>query len=180
MKFILTLFFAYSILFGNAQTPVISHKSHAGSSANYFIDPSSNFGQIRMDFDGPFQQPKLYKAENFKPLNDSVIILEITDIEQKVVSRDTFPNKEKYSPLVFQARYTDSIQRKEQEEIYKREMEQEELLKKQIESQQQLNEPTPVKKKKKSYLLFLFGITGGGFLLIKLVNRSENNKPSIA
>jgi hypothetical protein len=179
MKPVITLAFAFSISAGNAQTPLIAHKSHAGSSATYFIAPSSNFGELRIDLDKSFQQPKLYRAENFRPLNDSVIILETMDIDQKVISTDTFPNKEKYSPIIFQARYTDSIRKKEWEENDKRETEQkEQLIKEQQESIEQINEPAPAKKKKKSYLLFLFGITGGGMLLMKLFGRST--KQSIA
>lgn len=179
MKLILTLAFAASISIGNAQTPLISHKSHAGSSNSYLI-ASSNFGQIKMEFN--LENPKPYKAENFKPLNDSVVILEVTDIEQKVIKVDTLANQNKYSLLIFEFKYKDSIRKKQMEEHYKHEIEQQELLEKQqLESQEQLNqESTPVKKKKKSYLLFLFGITGGGMLLMKLFGRSRITQQSIA
>ena len=182
MKPVIILAFAFTISAGNDQTPLISHKSHAGSSTSYLIASSSNFGAIKIDFHRPQEDLKPYRSEKFNPLNDSVIILEVTDLDQQVIQLDTLPNKEKFSPMVFEFRYKDSIRKKEIEESYKQEMEREEQLKKrQLESQQQINqEATPTKKKKKSYLLFLFGITGGGMLLMKLFARSKTVKPSIA
>ena len=182
MKLILTLLFTYFFLIGNAQTPLIAHKSHTGSSNSYTITSNSNFGAIRIDFDQPGQQLKPYQSEDFKPLNDSVMILKISDMNQNVIKIDTLPNKEKISSMVFEFRYKDSIRKKEIEENYKQELEYEEELKQQqLESQKQLNQETaPVKKKKKSYLLFLFGITGGGMLLMRLFRKSETIKPSIA
>jgi hypothetical protein len=176
MKFILTLLFAYSLTPGMAQTPLIAHKSHAGTSISYFMDPSSNFGAIKIDL-----QPEPLINQTFHPINDSVIVREVLDYEGQIIQRDTLSNKEKYSPLIFQARYKDSIRKKELEENHKRELDQEEQLRKQqLESQEQLNEPVPTKKKKKSYLLFLFGITGGGMLLMRLFRGSKITKPSIA
>lgn len=182
MKPIITLAFAFSLLLGNAQTPLISHKSHAGSSASYLITSSSNFGLRRTDFDKQIEQTNPVRSEHFKALNDSVIILETTDLNQNVIKTDTLKNQNHYAPIIFELKYKDSIRKKEIEENYKREMEQEEQLnKQQLESQQQINrETTPVKKKKKSYLLFLFGITGGGMLLMKLFGRPKTTKPAIA
>ncbi|MNJ85954.1 hypothetical protein D3C87_34360 [compost metagenome] len=174
MKGIITLAFAGFISLVNSQTPLISHKSHSGSLVTYFIDPLSNFGAIKLDFE--MSQPaKLYRNESFIPLNDSTMILEIRDLEQKVIQTDTLPNKERQAPYLFQSRYQDSIRKREQEEEYKLKIEKEEQLRKQeLESQQQLIEPVPAKKKKKSYLLFLFGITGGGMLLMRLFRQSKS------
>ncbi|WP_341904483.1 hypothetical protein [Fluviicola taffensis] len=181
MKFILTLAFAYFFSTGNAQTPLIAHKSHAGTSNSYLIASSSNFGAIEMKFDPQSQPPQLYKSEKFKPLNDSVMIVEVTDFEQKVIQIDTIPNQHRYSLVQFQYKYQDSIQKSEQqyrEKEYQLKMEQEEELKKQ--QNQPVQESAPIKKKKKSYLLFLFGITGGGMLLMKLFSKSKPIQQSIA
>lgn len=180
MKGIITLAFAGFISLANTQTPLISHKSHAGASPTYFIDPLSNFGRIEPMPE--IQQPlRLYRNENFTPLNDSTIILEVRDLEEKVIQTDTLPNKNRFSPTLFQLRYQDSMRKKELEENYKLELEKAEQIRKQeLESGEQLNGPAPAKKKKKSYLLFLFGVTGGGMLLIRLFRQPKSTHQSIA
>lgn len=188
MKLIITLALTSSISFGNAQTPLISHKSHAGTSGSYLIVSSSNFGVRRTDINKPIERPdpimfeetKTRKVDNFKPLNDSIMILEVTDWNQNIIEIDTLPNKKRLSTNMFHYLYLDSIKKAKQLEGYRIEK-QEQLEKHQLESEQQLNqEATPAKKKKKSYLLYLFGITGGGMLLTKLFGRSKNTNPSIA
>lgn len=188
MKLILTIACVWFFSIGNTQTPLIAHKSHAGTSLTFCIDPSSNFGE-RRDPERFFNPISIYRGENFKPLNDSMIILEVRDFDQKLIKIDTLPNKERFSPILFQLKYQDSIEKEEMLKIYqeqlKREQEQlkqEEEQKKQLElQQQQINEPaTSKKKEKKSYLLFLFGITGGGMLLMKLFSRSKNTQQPIA
>lgn len=181
MKLILTLAFTYFFSTGNAQTPLIAHKSHAGTSNSYAIASNSNFGAIKVDFDREPEQMKPYKTEKFKPLNDSVMIVEVTDFEQKLIQIDTVPNQQRYSPVHFEYMYRDSILKKEKqyrEKEYQLKMEQEEELKKQ--QNQPVQESAPIKKKKKSYLLFLFGITGGGMLLMKLFSKSKTIQQSIA
>jgi hypothetical protein len=176
MNQILSSVFAVFVLSATAQTPLIAHKSHSGASISYFIDPFTNFGAIKIDL-----QPEPLINQTFKPINDSVIVREVLDYEGQIIQRDTLQNKQHRSPALFQVIYQDSIRKKATEENYKRELEQEEQFKKQqLESQEQLNEPAPAKKKKKSYLLFLFGITGGGMLLMKLFGRSKGIHPSIS
>lgn len=187
MKLINTLLFAGFISLVNAQTPLIAHKSHAGSSVSYFIDPSSNFGR-REEFNPHFEQPKILINQKFTSLNDSIILLELVNPEEKVLRTDTLPNKKKYSTVLFQYYYEDSIRKADEMKLYEEEMKHEQELINQKEEQkkllelqqQQLNEPTPKKKEKKSYLLFLFGITGGGMLLLKVFSRSKVSKTSIA
>lgn len=180
MKFILTLSFAYFLSIGNAQTPLIAHKSHSGLSVDFFIDPSSNFGNPPLD---RYPIVKSIIQEKFKPLNDSVMIVERTDFDQNVLKIDTLPNKKRYSPIQFKIIYTDSVTRQERQKLHEEELKREQEIIQQEKEQQHfelqqehLNE-TPKKKEKKSYLLFLFGITGGGMLMMKLFDRS---KPSIA
>ena len=45
MKYIITFFFSLPVLLAGAQTPLIAHKSHSGTAADFFIDPNSNFGE---------------------------------------------------------------------------------------------------------------------------------------
>lgn len=180
MHRILTAIFAGSALLAIAQTPLIAHKSHAGSSISYFVDPMSNFGAIKIDFDHPEPELNPYPVKHFRSVNDSTIILELMDFNQKIIETDTLSNKQRYSEMVFRARYLDSIQKEEQLKRYREELKQEEKQQKQLElKQEQLNE-TPKKKEKKSYLLFLFGIAGGGMLLLRLFGQSKVSKPSIS
>lgn len=185
MKGINILVFAGFTLAATSQTPLIAHKSHSGSSISYFIEPLSNFG------DNPhlrksWQEPVQFSNETFVPLNDSMMVVEVKDFNQKIIRTDTLPNKKRYSPVMFQTLYNDSIIREARMKLYEDEIKQqqeqikqEEERKKQLEiQQQQINEPgTSKKKEKKSYLLFLFGITGGGMLLLRMFGKSN---PSIA
>ncbi len=174
MKHFFTLVCALSGFASIAQTPLISHKSHSGSAATFLIAANSNFGQIRIDVESPFKQPVNY--QNFKPLNDTVILHEISDLNQTVIKVDTLPNKNRYSSLIFQMKYQDSIKKANtQEETLQPEQKEPQVQPVQTELNQ-----TPAKKKKKSYLLFLFGITGGGMLLMKLFGRAQNTNRSIA
>lgn len=181
MKGIITTIYAGFTLLATAQTPLIAHKSHAGSSASYFVSASSNFGdnpQLR-----DYWQKHYMDQSTFTPLNDSTIILQVKNLNQQVVKADTLSNKSRYSLMQFQIEYLDSI-RKERLKLYEEELRkegelmlQEEEQKKQLElKQQQINDPSTTKKKeKKSYLLFLFGITGGGMLLMRLFGRSDKS-----
>ncbi|WP_343632509.1 hypothetical protein [Fluviicola sp.] len=178
MNQIITIIFAGFTILATAQTHLIAHKSHSGSSAGFFIDPNSNFGE-RIDFN--IDTASFYKTKNFIPLNDTLMILRKTDYRKNTIQTDTLLNNQKLSPLAFELRYMDSIRKKELEAEYKRQLEeQEQVQKQQLESRQKLNETTPTKKKKKSYLLFLFGITGGGMLLLRLFRKSTDPKTSIA
>ena len=175
MKCILTLLFAYSIMPGIAQTPLIAHKSHAGVSASFFIDPLSNFG-ARLEFPYHIETTEsniisVKPIEIFIPLNDSVILRRSSAITsgQNVINTDTLTNKNRYSIFEFQHKYKDSIRQSRLEKwSYQY-------------ASQLLDQPAvPAKKKKKSYLLFLFGITGGGMLLMRLFRGSKITNPSIA
>lgn len=185
MKPIFTSICTAFVLSANAQTPLISHKSHSGNSADFLVTANSNFGQIRIDFDQKFKEP--VTQQNFTPLNDSVMIHEITDLNQQVVKTTFLPNKNHYSPVVFRMKYEDSIRKAEQQRNNPQlqPAQQEQLQNKQPEPSIQNNQvielqQAPTKKKKKSYLLFLFGITGGGMLLTKLFSRKKSSQPTIA
>lgn len=174
MKFFNILAFAVAISTANAQTPLIFHKSHAGTSISYFIDPSSNYGAIKinpyLEIQEENSNPKI--TEIFIPLNDSVILKRTAsgrNIDAMEIKTDTLANKNRYSVLEFQHKYKDSIR---QSNLKKWSFQY---------ATQSLNDPaTPTKKKKKSYLLFLFGITGGGMLILKVFGKSRISKTSIA
>jgi hypothetical protein len=175
MKTLLILVASCIGLSTQAQTAIIAHKSHSGSSIDFFIDPSSNFGDPPLDR-YPIVKPII--QEIFKPLNDSVMVIETVNLNQQLIKIDTLSNQQRYSPILFETKYKDSIQKKQIQE-YNQKLEQareeERARNQQMESQQQIT-PEPdssKKKKKKSYLLFLFGITGGGMLLMKLFGRSR-------
>lgn len=177
MNQILSSFFAVFIFSASAQTPLIAHKSHSGTAVHFFIDPFTNFGAIKIDL-----QPEPLINQTFKPINDSLIVREVLDYEGQIIQRDTLPNKNRYSTGMFQYKYEDSIKLEERRKVYEEQLKYDEEQKKQFElKQQQINDPaTSKKKEKKSYLLFLFGITGGGMLMMKLFGRSKGTHPSIS
>ena len=177
MKIQILLLICLLTSLSHAQTAIIAYKSHSGSPVDFFIDPSGNFGDPPLD-----RYPITISIiqEKFKPLNDSVMIVETTDFNQKVIKIDTLPNHQRYSQGLFETKYKDSIRKKENQELnLKIEQAEEQLKPEQIQSQQEAT-PIPSKKKKKSYLLFLFGITGGGMLLTKLFGKSKVSHSSIA
>ena len=190
MKFFNILAFAFSVSLANAQTPLIAHKSHSGNAASFFTDPSSNFGAIRIDIEKYQVEPVINTTERFTPLNDSTIIREVTTYNQHVILVDTLPNKEKYSATLFQYKYQDSIRKEEmriqrekledENEYIKREDEKQKLLEWEQQQQQLKHQDEPKPRKKKSYLLFLFGVTGGGMLFMRLFRSSKSIQRSIS
>jgi hypothetical protein len=166
---------------GNAQTPLIAHKSHTGTSNSYLIAANSNFGQIKVIPETLDQNTIQSKpVELFIPLNDSTILKRTTSPRNATYNNpsntktDTLPNKNHYTVFEFRQKYEDSIN---QLRLEKNKFQYETQDSKPTES---INpETTPVKKKKKSYLLFLFGITGGGMLLTKLFGKYNVSHPSI-
>ncbi|MGV3611591.1 MAG: hypothetical protein ACO1N0_11615 [Fluviicola sp.] len=176
MKCFTILAFVFLFSLTNAQTPLIAHKSHAGVSISYLIDPSSNFGVIRLspkqDFETWEKNSLPQKTEVFIPLNDSVILKRTTSgisIGLPEIKTDTLSNKKRYSVFEFQHKYQDSVRK-------------EKLVKWSFQyAAHSLNQPSaPIKKKKKSYLLFLFGITGGGLLFMQLFRSSKSIQPAIS
>lgn len=174
MKFFNILAFVITAFTTNAQTPLIYHKSHAGAPVSYFMDPSSNYGAIKMNPSlETWEENSIPKiTEVFIPLNDSVILKRTSSgrsINAVEIKTDTLANKNRYSVFEFQHKYNDSIR---QNNLKKWSFQY---------ATQSLNTPaTPAKKKKKSYLLFLFGITGGGMLILKVFSQSKTINPSIA
>lgn len=159
MKTILLTLICLATFVAQSQTAIIAHKSHSGTAADFFIDPSTNFGE---------PGPQLIQVVR---LNDSTYVHVMSEFSgfiyhdtirynsQAEKSPDSLYERRKdYIELINFKNSPDSLKVKKPTLRY------EEL---QVEPQQE----TVPKKKKKSYLLFLFGITGGGMLLMRLFSR---------
>ena len=185
MKGILTLVFASACYLVHAQTAIIYHKSHSGVAASFFTDPNTNFGE---------PGPQLIQIVR---LNDSTYIQVYSEFSGMIYQDTVHKNRSfsSYNPQVDsiyqQAYYKDYIEyiNLKNGADPKRVKEPSLQLQKMIEAPQttpEKQEIQPVskdkasKKKKKSYLLFLFGITGGGMFLIRLFRRSASLQSSIA
>lgn len=173
------------ILSASAQTAIIAHKSHSGTAANFFIDPNSNFGE---------PGPQLVQIVR---LNDSTYIRVLREFSG-IIYHDTVRKNNPWS------NYNPKIDSIYQQGYYKQHIKyinlennadtgliqppslqlhkliEKELITPENQGIQSMPEEKTPKKKKKSYLLFLFGITGGGMLLMRLFSRSKTTKPSIA
>jgi len=159
----LTFLFAGFILTTNAQTAIIAHKSHSGNAVDFFIDPSSNFGD---------PGPMLLQVIR---LNDSTYVHVMSHWQSDFIFHDTI-------------RYS-SLEGKVQDSIYTHDRNRVELINfrnspdsLKVKTPTQLKpyyelqaepqpETAPKKKRKQSYLLFLFGITGGGLLAFRALTR---------
>lgn len=160
--------------FLQAQTAIIAHKSHSGTASTFVIDPSGNFGdppprlkqvvrlndttslEIYSDFGGFSYYDTVYRNPvyanynlNIDSINNEAHYFKIEYINFKN-SPDTLKQLlPGYTPLM----------KADDGEVIPQNI--------QIEPVKE----NPPKKKKKSYLLFLFGITGGGMLLFRALNR---------
>lgn len=174
MKTIFILCICLTASISQAQTAIIAHKSHSGTAMDFFIDPSTNFGD---------PGPQLIQIVR---LNDSTYI-EVYSEFSGFIYHDTIRKHRKIST------YREDVDSIYQQEYY-RHVEYINLkntadsgrvktpslqLQKMIENTgpspqesdyKPVQEPNP-KKKKRSYLLFLFGITGGGLLMLRMINR---------
>lgn len=169
------ILFLVTCLISQAQTAIIAHKSHSGTAADFFVDPSGNFG-------GP--APRLVQVIR---LNDSTSI-EVIDHWDEIYRYDTVyknPIYADYNLNIDSIRegfydHVEYINFKNSPDSFK--IKSPAYIAKPFERVQQTNtkqEQSP-RKKKRSYLLFLFGITGSGMLLMRLFSSAKNTKPSIA
>ena len=173
MKTFLLTLICLTTLVSWAQTAIIAHKSHSGTAADFFIDPSGNFGD-------PQPIPQLLQVIR---LNDSTYVNVYLDSYSAYIYHDTI-----HSAVI--VNYHLNIDSLKKGDYYSKEVEfinfkhspkdlkpktpgyqiREAKSEKIIQNETLIEQPTP-KKKKKSYLLFLFGITGGGMLLMRLFSR---------
>ncbi|TSJ48081.1 hypothetical protein [Fluviicola chungangensis] len=181
MKTIFTLCICLAASLSQSQTSIIAHKSHSGTAIDFFVDPNSNFGE---------PGPRLIQIVR---LNDSTYI-EVYSEFSGMIYHDTIRKNRKIST------YNEDIDSIYQQEYYKHieyinlkhtadtgrvkapSMQLQQLIKDTELSPQEsdykpVQEPNP-KKKKKSYLLFLFGITGGGLLILRILKQAFS--PQIA
>lgn len=183
MNKILVFIFGGLVLSASAQTAIIAHKSHSGGAIDFFVDPSTNFGEpgpqliqiVRVDdstyievyhsFSGMTYHDTVRKNSPFRNYNKDVDSIYQLDYYKHIeyINLKTTSDAERVKAPSFQPQRMIENSKSTPEKI----------------NREPIQETTP-KKKKKSYLLFLFGITGGGMLLMRLFSRSKVAKPSIA
>lgn len=176
MKYSILLFICFVSAISQAQTAIIAHKSHSGTATDFLIDPSGNFGE---------PGPQLIQIVR---LNDSTYVNVYSEFSG-FIYHDTVRDKINYNlniDSIHQPSYYNRVEYinfKNSPKNLKPKTPGYQIQ--EIKSQEIIQNETPVdqdvpKKKKKSYLLFLFGITGGGMLLTKLFRKSKVSHPSIA
>lgn len=174
MKIPLMILFSLIGLVSQAQTAIVAHKSHSGSAADFFHDPNTNFGE---------PGPQLIQIVR---LNDSTYI-EVYNSFSGMTYHDTIRKNRKISTYhedidsIYQQEYFKHIEyinlknaadtgRVKAPSLQLQQMIKNTELSPQESDYKPVQEPNP-KKKKRSYLLFLFGITGGGLLMFRILNR---------
>ncbi len=175
MKTLFILCICLTTSISQAQTAIIAHKSHSGTAINFFTDPNTNFGE---------PGPQLIQIVR---LNDSTYI-EVYHSFSGMTYHDTIRKHRKISTYredvdsIYQQEYYNHVEyinlknTADTGRVKAPSLQLQQMMIKNTESGPQesdykpVQEPNP-KKKKKSYLLFLFGITGGGLLMLRLLNR---------
>lgn len=176
MKTIFTLFICLAASLSLAQTAIIAHKSHSGAAASFFTDPNSNFGE---------PGPQLIQIVR---LDDSTYIQVFREFTG-MIYHDTVRKNSRlsnYNPKIdsiYQQgyykqhiKYINLKNNVDTGHIQAPSLQLHEMIEKEIVTPENKTiQPTPQenapKKKKRSYLLFLFGITGGGLLMFRILNR---------
>lgn len=159
----------------NAQTPIISHKSHSGSSMDYFIDPSANFG---------IPSPKLIQVIR---VNDSVCVNVYSEYGGTIF-HDTLYTRTSYD-LNIDSVQTQSYRKNVEYVNFKhspknakpklpgnQQMQSEQMYSDELQPEPQQEAPAK-KKKKRSALLFIFLATGGGLITFRFFNRLFASQP---
>ncbi len=170
MKSFLLFFVCFTGSLLQAQTAIIAHKSHAGTASDFFIDPSTNFGipsprlvqvirlndstsiEVYDNYQGYYEYDTVYKNPTYANYD-----LDLDSITKSPFHRNVEYINFKKSPKSLKPKSPGFDTEKLNELAPKTSIEQKQ-------------EPVP-RKKKKSYLLFLFGITGGGLLAIRILSR---------
>jgi hypothetical protein len=159
MKTILLALICFTTFVSQSQTAIIAHKSHSGTAADFFIDPSGNFGD---------PGPQLIQVVR---INDSTYVHVMSEFSGFIYHDTMRYNSQigKTSDSLYEREkdYIQLINFKNSPDSLKVKMPTLRYNELEVEPQQEV----APKKKKKSYLLFLFGITGGGMLLMRLFNR---------
>lgn len=176
MKVLLITIVSFVCLISKAQTAIIAHKSHSGTAANFFIDPNSNFGEpgpqliqiVRLDdstyiqvfqeFSGMIYHDTVRKNSPWSNYNPKV---------DSIYQQGYYKQHIKYINLKNNAD-TGHIQAPS---LQLHKMIEKEIITPKNQTIQPTHQENAPKKKKRSYLLFLFGITGGGLLMFRIFNR---------
>jgi len=169
MKTLFLVIVCFFTTLSQAQTAIIAHKSHSGSTADFFIDPSTNFGiaspqlvqvirindstsiEVYDTYRGYYEYDTVYKNPTYANYN-----LDLDSIAQS-------PYHRKVEYLNFKKSSKSLKPKPPRNQIHQIEKIQPDKLQ---EVPQQ--EATP-RKKKRSALLFIFLITGGGLILFRFI-----------
>jgi hypothetical protein len=168
MKYAILFLGCFAAFLSGAQTAIIAHKSHSGTTADFFTDPSTNFGIPSR------------KLQQVVYLNDSTVIHVYSRFGEDI-EYDTIHSRTSYSLNIDSVKQQAPYLRKVEYVHFKHSADSSKIKKRpsgtyavpeipepvQAEPQQDVNQ----KKKKKSYLLFLFGITGGGLLAFRSMGK---------
>ena len=98
MKHLLLIFTVLFSIVASAQTPIIAHKSHAGSKTSFLLSTSSNFGKIAPRNEPRFQlkpieEPRVVFNESFQPVNDTTVVKLTTTDNNQLIRIDTISKK---------------------------------------------------------------------------------------
>lgn len=167
MKFLLFAPFSIFFVHIHAQTSLITHKSHSGSTLNFVTTASANFGIVREpNPEGDYNYPKYELKEitefnYFEVLNDSIVIKRTSDENQLLISIDTLSNNQKMDLEEFK-----KINRL-QDEVHKTE-----YILKQHKPQTKKEETgifqTNRKQNPPSFLLIFFAVSAVGIIIMRL------------
>lgn len=161
MKTILLLSICLIGYFSQSQTAIIAHKSHSGTAADFFTDPSTNFGEpgpqliqivrvndstciyVYSEFSGFIYHDTVRERIHYE--------LNIDSIKETQNNRVEYVNF-KHSPKSAKAKNPGNRIQLEEPPV-------------------ELQPETPAKKKKRNALPFIFFITAGGLLAFRVFNR---------
>lgn len=170
MKITLLFFICLVASIAQAQTAIIAHKSHSGSSSDFFIDPSINFGipspqlvqvirlndstsiEVYENYRGYYQYDTVYKNPAYANYNLDLDSIAQNPYHSKVEYLNFKKSPKSVKPLPPGNKNSQINKVKPDLQI------------------EPAPEPPP-KKKKRSALFFIFLITGGGLLLFHFINR---------
>lgn len=171
MKIQILLLICSLVSLSHAQTAIIAHKSHSGVASDFFIDPNTNFGipsprlvqvirlndstsiEVYDNYHGYYQYDTVYKNSAYANYD-----LDIDSITKSAYHRNVeylnFKKSPKHIKPIPPGRKNPQMNEIQSDQL-------------QIEP---ASEPIP-KKKKRSALLFIFLVTGGGLLLFRFISR---------
>jgi hypothetical protein len=164
-----------------AQTAIIAHKSHSGTASDFSSEAFGNFGIPSRKM---VQVVYLNDSTTLNVYTRFDIEFEVDTIHSPISYNLNIDSIKKVSPYLQEIEYVNfkhsPKSAKSKIPVNGSKLKSSESIESNPLAQPNPVETHPLQKKKKSYLLFLFGITGGGMLLMKLFGRSKIVKPSIA